>query len=535
MHVPRWVGLATLSCLLALGGCKGDPSTPEYWSKAFRRAENKREKERVAAELRELPTLTPAFLPVLHQELTSEANPPKAKADLARILGKLKSPTSIEPLAKAIEPTGGDSAINDMNRSLVIALGEVGDKAAIPHLIKLMNARDAYTRIEAISALGALRATEAVDGLLTVVTTPIEEPFVVRKSIQALGEIRDPKAIPSLVRMMFVERKGISFYPEASFALFQVGAPAAAPLRAILQGQDASLLTWAKENKVIEPALFAKSAQVLGDLQDRASIPLLLPKLKFENELLDVKLFVRMRVADALGRLRAAEAIQPLISLLAQDQGEPTAQQEYVHALTLIGGRDSLPALIQSGAKGDVLAREIAGEGLGQLGDERELAILEKWIEEEPERTAAACKKDPELEGCSDVAKLSAARLALLQKELKALEAGRDCKVDGACWSKRLEDPEPLVRGRAALELSRKGAAATLPALLSRTHDPQIDARMAAIQGGIWLLADEPPAAASVKDRVPALQQQLEQERQTGELVKVNEDLRRLTFKLASL
>ena len=159
MYVPRWVGVAGLSCFVAFIGCKGDPNTPEYWSKAFRNAETKREKERVAAELRELPDITQAFLPVLHQELTSETNPPKAKSDLARILGKLKSASSVEPLAQAIDVSGGDSAVNEMNRALVIALGELGDRAAIPKLMPLMNARDAYTRIEAISALGALRAT----------------------------------------------------------------------------------------------------------------------------------------------------------------------------------------------------------------------------------------------------------------------------------------------------------------------------------------------------------------------------------------
>lgn len=542
MRVSRWVGVAALCCFLAVG-CKGDPNSPDYWAKAFRRAEGKREKERLSAELRELPTLNPAFLPLIHQELAAEGTPPKARSDLARILGKLKDPSSVAPLAQALDLSGGDSAVNEMNRSLVIALGEVGDRSAIPHLLKLMNARDAYTRIEAISALGALHATEAVDGLLTLVTTPTEEPFVVKKSIQALGDTQDPRSIPTLIRMMFVERKGISFYPEASFALFQVGPAAAPPLRAVLQGQDASLLTWAKENKVIEPALFAKSAQVLGDLQDKASVPLLLSKLRFENELLDVKLFVRMRVADALGRLRASEAVQPLTAMLSEV--EPTARQEYVRALTLIGGREPIPALTQSGIKGDALAREIAAQGLGQLGDEREIPTLEKWAKEEPQRTADACKKEPDLEGCSDVAKLSGARLDLLRKELKALEAGRDCKTDSACWTKRLDDPEPLVRQRAALELSRKGASTTLPALVSRSGDPQVDARLAAVQGSLWILTDaasDPSkagagagASAAIKEKLPILQEQLEKERQSGEFVKVNEELKRLTFRLASL
>ncbi|HZH04718.1 MAG TPA: HEAT repeat domain-containing protein [Myxococcaceae bacterium] len=529
MRLPLWV--CAVTCL-ALAGCKGDPTTPEYWAKALAGADGKREKERVASELRESPHVNASFLPMMHRALAEEKNP-KARTEIARKLGDLKSPTSVTPLAEAVDLSASDSAANELNRTLVIALGAIGDKAAIPHLLKWLNARDPYTRIEAISALGTLKATEAVDSLLAILADGSEEPFVAKKAIQALGSTRDPRSIPVLTKMMFYERKGVSFYPESSFALFQIGAPAIPAVRAVFKGEDKPLAAWAKENKIIEPAMFAKSAQVLGDLQDVESASALLSRLKFESEFLDVKLFVRMRVADALGRLRAQEAATPLAAMLSEE--EPTAKQEYVRALTLIGGRGAIAALTQSAAKGDFTAREMAAHALALLGDERELPVLEKWAKDEPGLTAGECKRDADVKGCSNPETLGQERAQGLAREAKALEAAQACKADGACWAKKLESAEPVVRERAALEVGRSRQGPLLAALIGRARDADVDARLAAVQAAFWLMRDVPESAAKVKDKAAVLEKQLDEERQSTEFVKVNEDLRRLSFRLSSL
>src|SRR3712207_8700059 len=53
----------------------------------------------------------------------------------------------------------------------------------------------------------------------------------------------------------------------------------------------------------------------------------------FKSEYLDVKLLVRTRSADALGRLRAKTATKAL-SLMAQGEQDGLAMAEYVRALT---------------------------------------------------------------------------------------------------------------------------------------------------------------------------------------------------------
>ena len=157
-----------------------------------------------------------------------------------------------------------------------------------------------------------------------------------KKAIQALGRIGAPSSVPVLVRMMFKERPGISFYAESSFALYQIGAPATPALLAAFKGEDKALLAWAGNNNVKEAGIFAKTAQVLGDLHVKEAEPLLLQRLAFDSGYEDMKLIVRMFSADALGRMGAASAAKSIAGLLAEP--EANARQQYVRALVRIGG-----------------------------------------------------------------------------------------------------------------------------------------------------------------------------------------------------
>src|SRR5262249_52209694 len=150
--------------------------------------------------------------------------------------------------------------------------------------LRLLKARDPYVRIEAIQALGQFRATEAVEPLIDIVTDDAAEPFLSKKAIQALGSVGDSRAVPALVKMMFKDRRGVSFYLESSFALFQIGRPAADALVSIAKSENVPLIRWAKEAKIADSALYAKSAQVLGDLQDDRAQSALITQLAYKDE-----------------------------------------------------------------------------------------------------------------------------------------------------------------------------------------------------------------------------------------------------------
>lgn len=513
---------------LSLSACKGDPSTPEYWEKAFSSAKNKKQRLALVEDLRNR-KVTPAFLPVLHKRL-AEDKAAEVKEAVARLLGETKDPSSVDPLMNAIDPGASESNEKAMNKEIALALGAIGDKRAAPMLIKCLKMRDDYTVIAAIESLGALKAPEAAPLLMEMAAAENIPPFVSKKAIMALGEIGDPKAIPVLVKMMFKERNRVSFYMESSFALYQFGQPAADAVLPILTGQDKEIVKWASESSILEPALHAKAAQVLGDLHDMRAEKSLLERLNYNNEMLDIKLFVRMRMADALGRMRSQAGAKALAGMLGEE--EATARNEYIRALVRIGGREGVPALVKSAQTGSWDARESAIMGLAMLGDDRELPVFEKLAKDEEALFTAECKEDPEQGACKDVPASVKKHLGVIATAQKRIEAARDCKADAACWVKKLDDAEAGVRERAALEVGRSKNGALVAELTKRLTEKNLDARLAIIQATDWLVSDSKEAAKAAGEAIAPLEKQIAEEKGKTEFVKVNEDLRRLAVKL---
>ncbi|HEX8823225.1 MAG TPA: HEAT repeat domain-containing protein [Archangium sp.] len=517
-----------LVLLLTLSGCKVDPTKPEHWEKTLGKARKAQDKVRVVEALRSSGHLNESFLPLLHARLAEEGKP-EVKAAVARALGDVKSPTSVSPLSDAVDLGVTDSAANLMNKALAAALGEIGDPKATPMLLKLLKARDNFTRVEAVEALGRMRVAEAVEPLIQLATDEGVEPFLNKKAIEALGRIGDARAVPSLVRMLTKERQGTSFYTESSFSLFQVGQPAADALLSVLEGKDAELSGWMQRNNINPASYSFKAAQVLGQLRERRAEGTLLQQLAFKHEDPRVQAVVRTRAADALARMRSAAAVKPLAALAA----EPDAgvRQAYTYALVLVGGREALPALEKAAGQGHWYARRSALEALTMLGDAREQPALEKLMAAEPARTASECA---ELggEGCEDPAALARKRVEEMTKHGKRLEAAKACGADAGCWAKKLEDADKGVVERAALEVGRGKSAAHVGALLARMPETDLNARQALILGAEWLVEDSKEAATQARSALPALEKQLTEEKSQTEFVQVNEDLRRLVARL---
>lgn len=518
--------LLTLSVALVLGGCKGDPNTPEYWTKAITSSKSKKERARLVEELRSSKKVNESFYPMLRELLGSEKSP-EVKRDLARLLGEQKDKGAIEALDNALDFGNPDSDGKTLNKEIAAALGNIGDPRAIPTLVKLLKVKDPYTQIEAINAVGALKAKEATGPLLEIAGNDNIEAFVTKKAVQALGEIAPVEAVPVLVQLMFKERKGVSFYMESSFALYQIGPAAADPLLPVLASEDKALIAWAEKNRVLEPALVAKAAQVIGDLHDMRGEKALLSKLGYENEMLDLKLFVRMRAADALGRMRSAAAVKPLIAMLKEE--EANARQEYVRALVRIGSKEAVPALLKAAGEGSWDARDVALYGVSMLGDEKDIAALDKLAAAEPAATAAECKDNPDYAGCKDADALGKAHVAAIETYKLRLNAAKECKADASCWIKMLDDANAGVKERAGFDLGRSGKAEAVEPLLKHLREKNLDARVAIIQGIDWLVFDSKEAAAKAAPFLADVDKQLAEEKGKTDFIKVNEDLKRLS------
>jgi HEAT repeat protein len=516
-----------LVCLLlglsVLPACSKDPATPDYWRAQLDGTKRSSEKVRVVEALRSSGKLNKSFLPLLQDELSKEKSP-EAKAALARALGDLKDPSSLPALQDALDLGATDGATSRMNSAIAQALGSIPDARSVPALLRLLRSKDDYVRIDAIQALAALRAAEAVGPLMELALDDASSPLVNRRAVAALGDIGDPKAVNVLLKALYKQRGNQNFANEASFSLYQIGQPAVQALIRVMQGEDAELAAWARRQDIEGTVLVVQATDVLKDFGAPAAEPALLKKLSFQNADARMQWYGRMFAANGLGKLRAQAAVPPLMTMVVEEN-EPLPRAEYARALVLVGNREALPALIKAAGKGTWNARQFAVVAVAMLGDDREKPALDRLAQAEPALAASECKQY----GCATPPGEVAQQRAKVFSVFRApLEAAGTCKQDLACWSSKLKDPSQAVRQRAALEIGRSAHAEYAPALAQLVDDADAETRMAALQGLSWLVRSGTAAALSLKDSLPKLEQRLADDKGKQEYLAASEALKRL-------
>ena len=536
-----------LLVLAAAGLCactRGDPKTVKYWVQKVQGEHTEREKKADMAHLREVAKTTKEadvagqVASLLHDQ------PGNVQQLAAEVLGELGDKSAVAPLLAAIDISRGSGADhateeqNHANRAIADALGKLGDPKATPGLLKLLKSKDNYTVINAISSLGEVRDPAAVKALSEIATDTSIETFINKKAIMALGEIGDPSAIPAVHEMLYQERKGISFYAESSFALYEIGKPSTSILLSDIQGKDPKFMSWAKEHGVLKGAILAKTAQILGDLNDRSSEHALLELLAYKDEDAQLQYATRMQAADALGRMRSKAAVKPMEEMLGDE--EVAARNTYYRALRFIGDRSVVAtAMKRASAKESIGYREDAYKTVALLGNAGELNAYDALLAGEDKRLDGECK-DAEIgdADCTQQKKDVEGRLKLYRG---ALATG--CATGQLpCWEQKLADANPFVRERAALELGHSGKAEALPQLISTIQKPldgksndevsqQDEARFAAILAVHWLLNDgaKPANAAEIAAK---LEKQADEERKATATMRSAEDVKRLAVRL---
>lgn len=528
------LAVAGLALMLVISGCKGDPTTPEYWAKRIEGAKGKKEKLKAIEDLRSGKNMSPAMLPMLHDRLNAEKSA-EVKRDIARLLGEAKSETSIDALTNAIVFAPGDTDEKGLDKEIANALGNIGSPKAASTLVKLLGVKDNYTVLAAIDGLGDIKAPEGFEALDKIASDDTQETFVTKKAIIALGNIGDKRAVPTLVKAMFKERKGVSFYLEASFSLYQMGTPAADALLPVLDGSDKAMYDWAAKNNIKDVALQAKSAQVLGDLHDMRAEKALLGMLNPKTEYDDIRAILQGRAADALGRMRSKNAVKPLSGLVTDAKTDAGVVRECVFALVRIGNPEGVPALITFLGKAPYWdARDEIMRGITMMGTDKDIAAFDKATAEEGKKTEAGCKGEEESHpDCKNGVEAAVKRHVERVAQHKArLQASGECKTDAACWAKKLDDKNDTVRERAAAEVGRGNNAAFAPELFKRLKEQNLDARLSIIQATDWLVNDNADAMKAAQAILPDLEKQLKDEKGKTDFVKINEDLRRLYVRI---
>jgi len=532
-----------LALAVSLLACKPqDPSNPETW---IAKLDDRDAKVRVEAvrQLRKLKAkgAAPGIARLLKDPLVKE--------DAALALEDLGGPQQLDALLDAIDTTvgaGSDAAARAANRTnarIAEALGNIGDPRAGPALLRLARATDENVRLAAVEGLGNVKAKEAIPELSHIVDDAAAPPLLIKRAVVALGQIGDPAAIPALTHGLVLERQGVSFLPDSSFALFLIGQPAVEPLLKIAQDQDPVYLAWAKENNRAPAGTYAKAALVLGDLEDKRAVPVLLAKLKYvdsdpvpgTSRLLSN--LVRMFAANALGRIGAVEAapaVQALVSTTnPQDEDLIALAAE---ALVWMGDRTQARELLRKAQSGNARLRILVAQSAALFGEPALAKDLAALVARESKGSPQACMRQlAELTLANDDPRQACAMLAAQFNDLsKPLDAARACGAEANCWLERLKDPDTEVRARAAYELGRAGAAEAAAALASAAGEEQVVVRSAATRALDWLAA-VPAARPALKGIAEMLSSQLAQEQGRSRYLKTNEELRRLQVKLSRL
>ncbi|MDO9129775.1 MAG: HEAT repeat domain-containing protein, partial [Anaerolineales bacterium] len=157
----------------------------------------------------------------------------------------------------------------EIRRAAVYALGRLGDREAVEHIISALDDEEAGVRREAVHSLEQL---EAVEGLIGALTNP--DAQVRNAAVYALRDLGDPKAVEPL--------SGLLSDPEAY---------------------------------IRQSVCFA-----LGDLGDPRAVPALIEALG------DPDRYVRGAAVRALGKIGDARAIDPLKALLDSEPDEEVRQ-----------------------------------------------------------------------------------------------------------------------------------------------------------------------------------------------------------------
>ncbi len=521
----RHTAAAAIACLL-LAAC-GNPKDAEGWAKRAQSRSRLDEKLQALEEVRKAPGDRKAAVPALVAIVSDPRTHAKARAEAANALGEIGDPAAVPALVAAVTPGATERDAIELNRHVADALGELRAREAVPVLTSLTASPDGFTQVAAVDALGKIGDPAAVDTLVGVATGERVEPFTAKKALLALGRIGDTSIAPAtkdklvraLVQMLFEERPpGVSYFPEASFAVVEIGTPMAAPLLAVLEGKDAGLTAWASKHGVVPGALYAKSAQLLGDVGGPDAVPALVQKLSYQDADAGVATYVRVFAAESLGRMRAREAARPLAELAAREK-DPDVRDRYCDALARIGDPVAIPPLrAAANAAPSWDLREGPLVALSRLGGDPERKAVDDAREKQ-------CAK-----GCA--AKIEAAYEGMRAR----LDAAKACAGDLGCWTGKLGDASAAVRDRAALEVGRMGLAAQAPALGDALVRPVSDerdlaARYHSVLGLGWIAAREKLGASgdAVATKIDAM---LAADRGRTLTAGVNEDALRLATKL---
>jgi HEAT repeat protein len=437
--------LAVLS-LVALAGCSGDPNDPRTWAKKLGNLRDQKEAfDRIAQmDVQRAKVVVPELI-ALYKETRSPEH--------LQALTRYQDPQTIPVFIEALEYTD-----EEFDRAIIAAaaLGELKAKEAVDKLIEAaekqlpIKSRANAAKLEAMRALVKIGDARAVPALIRIVGTSADEQDFLLNQRAALGlaEMRDPSAIPALIKGLFMTGRGTDIFQECRLGLVRIGEPAIDPLIQLLQGKNQEVREMARQlnfDKATPGVVPFKAAYLLGDLRAAKAVPLLIDRLGVPAQGSE-----HSAVLIALGQIATREAVDALLAVVQNAKAQPGLRANAADALYMTGDTRALPALLEVARSGYVT---VGGQ---KASDLRANAAIDFARLAGPDQFApfkALVDKETEVQG-------------VFGEALDRLAVAKDCNVDLACYGKALSDPSWTRAEKAAFALGFSGDKAAVPLLL---------------------------------------------------------------------
>jgi HEAT repeat protein len=431
--------------LVFLMGCT-DPNSPDAWIRKLKDIRERKEARRMLVKLN-----NPAAVPALINLYKEEKDPETLKA-IVHFHDKRSVPLLIDVLADFTEESVDATSV------AASELGNLADPTAIDPLIKVLEnkkipirSRANIVKQEAMLSLAKFgKNDKSVTALITVLTRSADEQdfFLNKVAAIQLGNIGDPKAIPALIKGMFMTGRGADIFQECRVSLAQMGTAAVDPVLELFEGKNAEVQEMAKKldfDKYTPGVVPAKAAYVLGDLRPKKALPILAARLR--EKVKDPKNNMRISILVTLGQYGDPSVIPDIVAVLNDSGATDMERGKAAEALNFIGDRKGLAPLWScvSGPKNPPNVRVACAFAFASLGTDADIPRFE----------ALANK-----EGYEEF-KMALARLKL----------AKECKADAACWGKVFakgggKDEAQHQMLKAAYELGRIDRGQALPVLL---------------------------------------------------------------------
>ncbi len=467
--------------LLAVG-CVADPRDPNTWIKKLG---DPREGKEAVSELVRLKD--PAAVPPLIELFKKGKDP-----DVLKAVASFKDPRQIDVMIDALDYS---EDAYDNAATAAAALGETPDKKAVEPLIKALKkplpvkTRANIVKLEAMKSLVKIHDASAVDALVSVLETPADDQdfFLNQVAAQSLGDFGDARAVPALIRGLFMTGRGADIFQPCRISLLQIGQPSVRPLIDAHQHKFPKLEEDAKKYEFREGVIEQKTSLVLGDLRAKEAVPVMVAELKKPK-----KGDNHTGALYALGMIGDPSTTKDIVAVLTDAKRDYKVRISAAEALNFVGDPSSFGALLNVAKTGDVTkdgekypdVRLAAALAYARLGGAAEAAAF---------APVAASEKAASEEFAQDKVRLDVAK---------------QCGKDVGCYAKILADssdePSSLARQeKAAFMLGRMGKNA-LPVLTKKVSSRAPIVRFAVL----WSLSRV--ADKSAGDAKKALLDQIE-------------------------